>query len=105
MSPRSSIIFDDANRSISSTKIKEEGINPEYIQLGNEITNGMLWPFGKLSNDTPRKNYENLAKILQIISKSARKWFKSAKLIVHLERSFDKEIYKEFLENIVLKYL
>ena len=36
-----------------------EGVAPEMIQVGNEITNGILWPIGKLEVDGKRGNYES----------------------------------------------
>ena len=28
--------------------LKEEGVKPEWVQIGNETPNGMLWPLGPL---------------------------------------------------------
>jgi len=30
------------------TNFKEAGVSPDFVQLGNEITNGMLWPEGRI---------------------------------------------------------
>jgi arabinogalactan endo-1,4-beta-galactosidase len=30
--------------------LQDEGVTPKWVQVGNEITNGMLWPDGKTSN-------------------------------------------------------
>lgn len=32
------------------TAFRNNGTLPEYVQIGNEISNGMLWPVGKLTN-------------------------------------------------------
>ena len=45
--------------------LKAEGVTPEWIQVGNETRNGMLWPMGQLWNnngDLPNgwKNYAAL---------------------------------------------
>lgn len=32
------------------TRLKTYGIEPEWVQIGNESTTGMLWPMGELSN-------------------------------------------------------
>ena len=34
--------------------LKEEGIKPEWIQIGNETPNGMLWPIGKVQRHDHR---------------------------------------------------
>ena len=37
-----------------------EGVMPDMVQVGNEITNGMLWPDGKLPD-----NWDNFADLLK----------------------------------------
>ncbi len=34
------------------TDFRNDGALPDYVQIGNEISNGMLWPVGKLSNQS-----------------------------------------------------
>lgn len=34
------------------TQFKNAGCLPDYVQVGNEINNGMLWPIGSLSNQS-----------------------------------------------------
>ncbi|MBQ8903143.1 MAG: glycosyl hydrolase 53 family protein [Oscillospiraceae bacterium] len=46
------------------TRFINEGAAPEYIQVGNEITNGMLWDMGKLD----RSNPEALSKSFDILA-------------------------------------
>jgi arabinogalactan endo-1,4-beta-galactosidase len=44
-----------------------EGVTPDYVQIGNEITNGMLWPEGRVefseAHDTAA--WERLARLLR----------------------------------------
>lgn len=81
---------------------KRDGVSPAYIQLGNEITNGMLWPYAHLGEGSPRAHYDHLVKILKIMSANARKVFPKAQLIIHLERSQDNAVYREFFDQMVL---
>ena len=39
--------------------MKEAGVTPEWVQVGNEITNGMLWPLCNISN------FDNFVYVLQ----------------------------------------
>lgn len=82
--------------------IKENGIDLTYIQVGNEITNGMLWPIGKLieNADGTRSNYENLSKLISSGSAACREIYPNAKVILHLEKSHDQVIYNEFFTNM-----
>lgn len=83
--------------------LKKEGIEISYIQIGNEITNGMLWPLGKLGDKDEngvRTGYGNLSLLLKSGIKAAREVLPTAKLVIHLERSGDKEAHEEFFREI-----
>lgn len=89
-------------REVLETSIKH-GIKLQYIQVGNEITNGMLWPIGKLTRSDPalsEKEYGNLRKLLSAGIKACREVCPEAKLVLHLERSYDQDIYNEFFGNM-----
>ncbi|MCH5165211.1 MAG: glycosyl hydrolase 53 family protein [Clostridiales bacterium] len=81
---------------------KENGITIKYIQVGNEITNGMLWPIGKLieHEGAPRTNYDNLRALIKSGVKACREITPDAALILHLERSYDQELYNEFFSHM-----
>lgn len=81
----------------------ERGIDLQYIQVGNEITNGMLWPIGKLNRNDPalfEKEYENLRSLLSAGTKACREIYPEAKIVLHLERSYDQALYNEFFGNM-----
>jgi arabinogalactan endo-1,4-beta-galactosidase len=77
-----------------------EGVAPEMVQVGNEITNGILWPVGKLWVDDKRGNYESLTRLLDAGCRACRETLPSAKIMLHLEKSNDKEIYQEFFTEM-----
>lgn len=81
---------------------KKEGIDFMAIQIGNEITNGMLWPHGKLIEDgnNPRSNYENLTSLLKQGIKAKNEVYPHALTIIHLERSGNAKIYNEYFDNM-----
>ena len=83
-------------------KAKSEQIDLEMIQVGNEITNGMLWPEGRLieHEDGSRSNYETLAKFLKAGFKACTEIYPNALRMIHLERSYDTKIYTEFFSNM-----
>lgn len=84
-------------------RIASEGIPLAYIQVGNEITNGMLWPVGKLieNEDGTRGNYESLIKLLNAGISACRELTPSTELIIHLERSHDQAIYNEYFDCLM----
>jgi arabinogalactan endo-1,4-beta-galactosidase len=57
-------------------KIMSE-INPDFIQIGNEINNGFLWPDGNITNVKSMKSLLNAA------IKSVRETSKTTKIILH----------------------
>lgn len=77
------------------------GVAPEMVQVGNEITNGMLWPVGKLENaDGTRGNYDNFCRLVDAGCRACREVLPEAKIILHLERSNDKAVYQEFFSEM-----
>ena len=82
-------------------KAKAENIDIPFIQVGNEITNGMIWPYGKTYNDeTGKMDYTGLATLLKAGFKAAREVYPSINRVVHLERSYDQDKYREYFDNI-----
>ena len=77
-----------------------EGVEPSFIQVGNEITNGILWPIGKLENEGKRGNYQNFCRLIDAGCRACREVCPEAKIILHLERSNDKAVYSEFFSKM-----
>lgn len=77
-----------------------EGVAPSLIQVGNEITNGILWPIGKLEIDGKRGNYDNFCRLISAGCSACREICPEAKIILHLERSNDKAVYREFFTEM-----
>ncbi len=85
-------------------RIKEHGISVSLIQIGNEITNGILWPVGKLTGgeNGVRDNYDSLVKLLKAGIRACREEMPAASLVLHLERSYDQKLYDEFFTQMEL---
>ncbi|MCX5774860.1 MAG: glycosyl hydrolase 53 family protein [Firmicutes bacterium] len=85
---------------------RDKKILPEYIQIGNEITNGFLWPDGKLEpnpNGGARLGFDRLAGLLRSAIKAVREISPLTKIVLHLERSGDNAIYREWHGHILVK--
>lgn len=83
---------------------KDNGIDIAMVQVGNEITNGILWPYGKLTGGTDgvRNGYDNLVQLLKSGISACREIYPSAKIMLHLERSYDQAVYNEFFTQMNL---
>ncbi|MDQ0193780.1 glycosyl hydrolase 53 family protein [Paenibacillus wynnii] len=57
--------------------LKAVGVTPEWVQIGNEINSGMMWPLGNYSNTT------NLVQLIQAGSAAAKSVFPDIKVIIH----------------------
>jgi len=81
-------------------RFKKEGVYPRYVQIGNEITNGMLWPMGKVDYDKVTgapSSYGNLMRLLKAGTAAARE-SGDVKIILHLEKSGDNARYRHWLD-------
>jgi arabinogalactan endo-1,4-beta-galactosidase len=77
----------------------QAGVLPEMVQVGNEITRGMLWPDGKLPD-----NWENLADLLKagIAGVDAgRGELPRPRILIHIERSGDYDAAVWFFDNLI----
>lgn len=75
------------------------GATPDYIQIGNEITSGMLWDDGRV-NYNSTSNWNNLALLLGSASTACREVCPNAQLIIHIERSGNRTLVQKFFQNI-----
>lgn len=100
--------------------LKEAGVTPKWVQVGNEIRPGMLWDEDaalsgasydiracdvKGSNSTStevkyRKNLANLAAFINEGYKAVKSVFAQAQVIVHLDNGYDKELYTWFFDEL-----
>ncbi len=78
--------------------LKENGIMPRWVQVGNETTNGMLWPMGQI-----KENPEQYAGFIRAGYDAVKEVFPKAIVIVHLDRGHRKDIYDQNFDTI-LKY-
>ena len=62
----------------------EGGATPDFIQVGNEITCGMLWELGRVNSGSVN-NWNNFARILKKAVQACREVCPEAKVIIHLE--------------------
>ena len=79
----------------------EADVAPNFVQVGNEITNGMLWPIGKLTEgEGTRGNYDTLCRLIATGCRACREVIPQAEIILHLERSGDKGLYEEYFTQM-----
>ena len=70
-------VYDHTARVLKA--LEDHGVTPEWVQVGNEITNGMLWPDGST------KNWPQLAQLINRGSEAVKAVDPRIKVIVHLD--------------------
>lgn len=73
--------------------LKEKGIYPEWVQVGNEIPNGMLWPEGKA------ENFHKLSQLLNSGYDAVKEVFSNSKVIIHLDQGDNRNRFIEFFDK------
>lgn len=79
--------------------MKKMDATPDLIQVGNEITNGMLWPVGKIHHND-KDDWSILCRMIQSGVKACRKECPSARLILHTEKAGDWAITGHFYQEM-----
>ncbi|RYZ00843.1 MAG: arabinogalactan endo-1,4-beta-galactosidase [Chitinophagaceae bacterium] len=78
--------------------LKAAGVSPEWVQVGNETGDGMLWPTGKASAGAAgMAAYARLVDTGYVAVKSV---FPAAKVIVHLHNGWDNALYRWNLDGL-----
>lgn len=72
-------------------KMKAQNTVPEYVSIGNEIQNGMLFPYGYTDN------FQNLARFLNAAAKAVRAVSPESRIIIHLDGTLTQ--YYDFFDN------
>lgn len=78
--------------------LKANGIEPRWVQVGNETANGLLWPMGHIE-----QNPKQYAGFIRAGYDAVKKVFPRAIVIVHLDRGHLQSLY-DYNLDIVKKY-
>ncbi|MBQ8278536.1 MAG: glycosyl hydrolase 53 family protein [Roseburia sp.] len=75
-------------------RLKTEELMPAVVQVGNEITNGFLWPDGHV------ENLEQMARLLKEGIRAVREICPDAKIMLHLDFGTNNELYNKWFSDI-----
>jgi arabinogalactan endo-1,4-beta-galactosidase len=73
--------------------LKVAGVTPEWVQVGNEIPGGMLWPEGSTDN------WPQLGQLLNKGYDAVKAVDKNIKVIVHVDEGNNNEKFQTFFDN------
>lgn len=67
--------------------LKEAGVKPEWVQIGNETPNGMLWPMGRV--DKEAGHWTEYAGFTAMGYQAAKEAFPDIVVIVHVDNAYE----------------
>jgi len=77
-------------------RFAQQQTSPQWVQVGNEIANGMLWPTAKL-NTWSNEEFKRLVGLLNSASSAVRASSGKPKVMIHLETGGDSAKTKSWL--------
>ena len=78
---------------------KKEGVNITMVQVGNELSNGLLWPEGRIDVDAGIGEYDNIAKFVSAGIRAVRKSNPEIPVMIHLDNGGNNELYRRWFDN------
>ena len=77
------------------TTLKNNGIIPEWVQIGNETNDGMLWPDGQAST-----NMSNFAQLINAGYDAVKAMSSTTKVIVHISNGNDNNLFRWIFDGL-----
>ena len=75
--------------------LKTNGIDVKWVQVGNETTNGFLWPMGRAT-----ENMKQYAGLTQAGYEAVKQVYPEAQVIVHLDQARDPKRYNFIFDGL-----
>lgn len=86
-------VFDHTFNTLSL--LRTNGVIPEWVQVGNETNDGMLWPTGKAS-----VNMHNFAVLVKAGYNAVKAVDASIKVIVHISNGHDNSLFRWIFDGL-----
>ena len=77
------------------TALKNAGVTPEWVQVGNETNDGMLWPDGRAAT-----NMSNFAQLVTTGYDAVKSVFPAARVIVHISNGQDNSLFRWMFDGL-----
>lgn len=90
--------LEEAMYSFTKKTVEElvnSGAAPDMVQVGNELTNGLLWPEGKAPN------YGNIARFVSAGIRAVKEAAPNAKIMLHLDNGGNNELYRTWFDQYI----
>lgn len=74
-------------------RCRREGLMPQMVAVGNELSRGLLWPYGKVPH------YENIARFVNAGISAVRKADPDIPVMLHLDNGGNNELYRTWFDQ------
>lgn len=74
-------------------KLQENGATPTMVQVGNELTNGLLWPTGR------KPAFDAIARYISAGIRGVRAVNQKIPIMIHLDNGGNNEMYREWFDE------
>ena len=78
------------------TALKQQGTTPDMVQIGNEVTNGMIWPDGRAKD-----HFDNFAELLKSGIAAAHDVDPSIKIVLHHANGRNVKVVRAWLDKLI----
>jgi len=75
--------------------LKQNGVDPVWVQIGNETNDGMLWENGRAST-----NMHQFASLINAGYQAVKSVNDSVKVIVHISNGFDNNLFRWMFDSL-----
>ena len=101
----------DQVRDYTATTLKafrDAGVTPDVVQIGNEITHGMLWPQGQIKGHQDDTDFDHLADLLKAGAQGVHLALgddTKTKIMIHIDRGDATSRVKWFFDHITARHV
>ena len=73
--------------------LKERGLSPELVSVGNEVTNGLLWPAGQAPD------WDQIARFISAGIRAVHDALPTASTLIHLDNGGNAGLYRDWFSH------
>ena len=73
--------------------LRNANLLPHMVAVGNEITNGLLWPYGQ------KPAYQEISRLVSAGVRAVREISKEISIMIHLDNGGRNDLYRDWFDN------
>ena len=81
----------------------DAGVRVTMVQVGNELSNGLLWPEGRLDVDLGVTEYDNVARFVSAGIRAVRESDPDILTMIHLDNGGNNELYRRWFDHYIAR--